>query len=333
MSIEQYSVVPSVAWQPFPMSAPLQRYALNEATMGTRYSAIFFAAAGLDTTPIADALQAAVDEVDNQMSTWKPASDLSRVNAAPVGQWVEIPHDLANVLAASLEIGRASGGAFHIGVGDLVNAWGFGPTGAQPHTARIAELAAQPRSAMDDMLDLDAAGGRVRKRAPVTLDLSGIAKGFGVDQLARCLDGFGIAHYLVGIDGEMRASGHKPGGGPWVLAVEQPDQAARDVARLIKVTDCAIATSGDYRHRVEMDGHTASHTMDPASGRPLSNNLASVTVLAADCMHADAWATALMVLGDIEGPAFAARRGMDALFIVRDGNGFRELAVGAFRQG
>lgn len=328
MSIEQYSVVPSIGWQPFPTAVP-QRHALNGATMGTRYSAIFFAAPGLDTAGVASALQAAVDDVDSQMSTWKPGSDLSRVNDAPVGQWVAVPRNLANVLAAALAIGRASGGAFHIGVGDLVNAWGFGAAGPLPNAPRIAELAARPPLTMDDMLDLDEAGARVRKRARVTLDLSGIAKGFGVDQLARCLEGFGIRDYLVSIDGEMRASGHKPEGKPWVLAVEQPDPRGRDVARLVKVTDRAIATSGDYRHRVELDGQSVSHTMDPTTGLPLSNALASVTVLAADCMHADAWATVLMVLGDVEGPAFAARHGIDALFIVHDGNGFRNVAVGA----
>jgi thiamine biosynthesis lipoprotein len=328
MSIEHEWAVPGVRRETSPAPGPMQRYALNGATMGTRYSAIFFAPPGLDTAPIGRALQASVDIVDDQMSTWKPASDLSRLNDAPVDEWVAVPSDLATVLVLALEIGRVTEGAFDVGVGDLVNAWGFGPAGRTPDPARIAALATALRPATADILDLDRAGSRVRKRAPVALDLSGIAKGFGVDRLAHCLGRFGIADYLVSIDGEMRASGHKPEARPWILAVEQPDPRVRDVARLVAVTDRAIATSGDYRHRVELDGEVASHTIDPITKRPLSNNLGSVTVLAADCVQADAWATALMVLGEIDGPTFAARNGIDALFIVREAGGFQEIAVG-----
>ena len=324
-------VAPSVSWQPFPAPV-LQRYALNGATMGTRYSAIFFGSPGADTVGINLALQTAVDLVDAQMSTWKPKSDLSRFNDAAVGAWIDIPRQLADVIATALDVGRASSGAFDIGVGDLVDAWGFGPAGKLPDAARVGAFAGAPRPVTADLLDLDRDAGRLRKRGAVRLDLSGIAKGFGVDELARVLDAAGIADYLVSIDGEMRARGHKPDGKSWVVAIERPVRGTRDVAGVIELSDIAIATSGDYRHWVELDGRVASHTMDPRTGKPLSNALASVTVLADDCMRADAWATVLMVLGEIEGPRLAKTLSMDALFIVRGPDGLGEIPVGRFVQ-
>ena len=242
-------------------SAPV-RYTLNGATMGTRYSAAFFAPEGVDEAAIGAALFAAVDAVDRQMSSWKPDSDLSRLNAAPTGEWVSVPRELAAVLSASIRIGRMSDGAFDIGVGDLVNAWGFGADGPAIDAARIAEVSGKARKPAADILEVDEASMRIRKAAPITLDLSAIAKGFGVDELARCLDGFGLSNYLVGIDGEMRASGFKPGGVPWAVAVERPDRDKREALGVVDLANMAIATSGDYRHWIDIGGETISHTMD-----------------------------------------------------------------------
>lgn len=320
--------VASVTWGEFPGTKPLRRFALNGATMGTRYAAIFFAPENLDTAAAQAALQRAVDLVDNQMSTWKPYSDLSRFNDAATEKWVDVPRELALVAAEAVDIGRASSGAFDINVGDLVDAWGFGPLAAKPDAERVPGLAARSKSGAADALDVDLSTCRLRKRAPMKLDLCGIAKGYGVDQMADSLDRLGVESYLVSIDGEMRAKGHKPGGESWIVAVEQPDREAREIARRFEIADLAIATSGDYRHWTEYNGISVSHTMDPVTGRPLDNNLASVTVLADTCMRADAWATALMVLGEIEGPKLADRLGLDALFIIRGANGLRETGVG-----
>jgi thiamine biosynthesis lipoprotein len=297
-------------------------------TMGTRYSARLFAEP-IDQTLVGAALFAAVDAVDRQMSTRKPDSDLSRLNAAPVGHWVPVPAGLAIVLAEAVRIGRDSGGAFDIGVGDLVNDWGFGPTEPCHDPARRAAASGRRRLSAMDSLEFDEAGECVRKLAPVTLDLSGIAKGFGVDELARCLERFGIASYLVGIDGELRVRGSKPGGEPWTVAVERPDFEKRDVMGVLALSDTAVATSGDYRHWIEFKGAKLSHTMDPRTGEPLRNRIASVTVLAKQCVDADAWATALMVMGD-SGPDFARARGMDALFVMRDSDRLTEVGTGKF---
>ena len=299
--------------------APLVRRTLNGPTMGTRYSAVFFAPERTDTDALAAALFAAVDRVDRQMSTWKADSDLNRLNNAPVGDWVAIPRELTTVLAASLRIGRASNGLFDIGVGDLVAAWGFGSAGPGPDVDRITALAGQARPTTTEALELDEAGRRARKHAPLSLDLSGIAKGYGVDEMARVMETFAVPSWLVGIDGEMRAKGLKPGGLPWAVALERPERGTRDAMGVIELTDMAVATSGNYRHWVDIDGETLSHTMNPKTGAPLKNSLASVSVLAATCMEADAWATVLMVLGEKAGQLTAKKRGIDAIFVQHDG--------------
>jgi len=309
------------------MSTEVQRYSLNGETMGTRYTALFYAAAGIDTDEIGQALARAVGRVDQQMSTWRPDSDLNRLNAAPEQEWLSVPKELTTVLSAALRVSQQSAGAFDIAVGDLVDAWGFGPgeqsiteqtLGTAPPRARLSACAA---------LVVDPQRNQVRKRAPLNLDLNGIAKGFGVDELARCLEGFGITRYLVGIDGEMHARGVKAGAQPWVVAIEKPHRGVREVMGVMELGDAAIATSGDYRHWVDVSGQSYAHTMNPVTGAPLCNPLAAVTVVTASCMLADAWATALMVLGEIEGPRLAQERGMDALFVLRDGEQFKEISI------
>lgn len=302
---------------------------LSGETMGTRYSARFFAEP-TDEALVSAELFAAVDAVDRQMSTWKPDSDLTRLNAAPVGQWIPVPPGLAIVLAEALRIGDESGGAFDIAVGDLVNDWGFGPAEAQCDSMRLSTPSGGRRYSANDGLEFDEAGEFVRKLAPVTLDLSGIAKGFGVDELARCLERLGITSYLVGIDGELRARGRKPDGESWIVAVERPDYEKRDAMGVLELSDISVATSGDYRHWIEFKGAKLSHTMNPLLGGPLRNRIASVTVLADTCMDADAWATALMVMGETAGPDFARAHGMDALFVMREMDHLTEIVVGKF---
>lgn len=306
--------------------AAQQRYSLNGETMGTRYSAVFFGPVGLDARAIGASLFAAVDEVDRQMSAWKPDSDLCRLNAAPEHIWFAIPDALAHVIDTGLQVGAESGGAFDIGVGGLVDRWGFGPARRRPAALPTAGAAYIPT---DAAIELDRVNGRIRKRAPVQIDLAGIAKGYGVDQLASCLEGCGLVHYLVGIDGEMRARGGKPGGQPWTVALEAPSYGVREVAGAMELGDTAIASSGDYRHWIDIAGKRYSHTMNPAAGQPVLNGLAAVTVLAPSCMAADAWATAFMVLGADASARVARERGMEVLLTVRRGAQLDEIWVGA----
>lgn len=303
------------------------RHALNGPTMGTRWSALFHADAGLDPAPVQAALQAAVAEVDAAMSTWKPDSDLMRLNRTSENVWVAVPAGLAEVLDLGVRIGALSGGAFDIGMGDAVRAWGFGPEAVSAGAIRAVMAAA--RWPAHEVLEIDRAAGLVRKHTPITLDLNGIAKGFGVDKLAGTLQGFGITAFLVGIDGEMRASGLRPDRMPWTVAVETPDPERRAPRSILTLMDAAVATSGDYRHHVTVRGQRLSHTMDPATGGPLRSSPASVTVVAGTCAVADAWASALMVLGPQAGGELAARLDLDALFLMREAGGIRTHAVGA----
>ncbi|AUM75160.1 FAD:protein FMN transferase [Paracoccus jeotgali] len=307
------------------MSTEPLRHALNGPTMGSHWSALFFTQANFDAAPLQQALQAAVDQVDAQMSTWRPASDLMRLNAAPVGAWVAVPAQLMAVLRLGLKIGRASGGAFDIGMGDAVRAWGFGPEAATPAGIRAA-MQVRRRPA-HEVLELQ--GDRGRKAAPIALDLNGVAKGHGVDRLAETLAAFGVSSGLVCIDGEMRAMGLRPDGAPWTIAVEAPDPDRRAPHAVLALQDAAVATSGDYRHWVELQGRRLSHTMDPTRGAPLPDPPASVTVVARTCAEADAWATALMVLGVEKGEELARRLGLCALFLRRGGaRGLQSCGVG-----
>jgi thiamine biosynthesis lipoprotein len=308
----------------------LTRHALNGATMGTRWSALFHMPEDFDARPVERAMAQAVTEVDAQMSTWKADSDLMRLNAAPTGHWVDVPAALMTVLEAGLAIGRASDGAFDIAMGDAVAAWGFGPQAAEESRIRAALSATRP--AAHDVVELDTAAGRARKHAPVSLDLCGIAKGYGVDRLAEVARDFALPGALLAIDGELRALGTQPDGAPWTIAIEDPDPLARKPCAILTLENAAVATSGDYRHFVEIGGQRLSHTMDPKRGGPLAQAPASVTVVAETCMAADAWATALMVKGRLEGAGIARKLALDALFIDRDGDRLRRTPVGPLFQ-
>ena len=290
------------------------RHALNGATMGTRWSALFFTEPRFDPTPLQTALQDAMDEVDGQMSTWNPNSDLMRLNRSPIGEPVEIPARLAHVLTNGLKIGRASAGAFDIGMGDAVQAWGFGPDAADMDGIQAALK--RSRQPAYELIEIE--GNLVRKREPIAIDLNGIAKGYGVDRLAETLIKHEIHSGLVGIDGEMRAMGLRPDGEPWSIAIESPETDHRNPHSIVSLQDAAVATSGDYRHWVTVQGRRLSHTMDPKRGTPLATSPASVTVIAPTCTEADAWATAFMVLGPTAETALLANKGLHVLFLIRD---------------
>ncbi len=298
---------------------------LSGATMGTRWS-LTLAHPAEATPALAPALQAAVGRVDAQMSTWRPDSDLMRLNRAAVGIWQPVPPDLLTVLAAALKVGARSGGLFDVMVGDVVQAWGFGPRAADSQL--IAAHLDRPRPAAHRVLELDIPGARVRRHAPLSLDLSGIAKGFAVDELLRVAAEHGVGDALAALDGELAARGHRADGRPWAVAVERPEPGRRAPFGVLDLADMAVATSGDYRHRVSLGGLSLSHTIDPRRGGPVRNRLASVTVLHPSCMMADAWATALMVAGEDAAPALAAEQGLDALFLLRDGPDLRSLSTG-----
>jgi thiamine biosynthesis lipoprotein len=310
-----------------PSEAHLQRYCTSGATMGTRWTAQFYAPASHDVRAVIADLGSAVACVDAQMSNWRADSDLSRLNRAALGEWVAVPANLATVLARALEIGRDTDNAFNIGVGELVSAWGFGP---EDHRGATPPASRRPCPPMGDVLEVDLSNRRARRNADIGLDLCGIAKGFGVDELARVLQREGMGSWLVGIDGEMRAHGSKPDGAAWAIAIELPDFHSRAAMGVIELSDAAVATSGDYRNWIDVGDQRISHTMDPREGAPVRNSIASVTVVTSECARADAFATALMVLGIDAGRACAEQHRLDVLFAIRESGALRTSGTGCF---
>lgn len=304
---------------------------LNGQSMGTSWS-VRLVTPGLCAQGAAAlwraGLQRELDLVVAQMSHWDADSDLGRFNRAPAGSWHSLPAAFCEVLGFALEVSRASGGAYDPAAGALVNGWGFGPVlrfdqpgFVAPQPERIGAL----RSA-GGAIELDATGRRARQPGGVLLDLAAVAKGYGVDRLARYLNGQGIRHYLVEVGGELRGAGVKPDGQPWWVGLEQVGDAQathQPGPMVLALHDLSVATSGDYRRYFRHGKRRYSHTIDPRTGAPIDNDIASVTVLHAQCMAADAWSTALMVLGVEAGLALAERLGLAARFVVRASAGDR----------
>ena len=303
---------------------------LHGPTMGTRWSVTCAPLPEAQAQALHQDLAAAVEQVDAQMSPWRPHSDLVRLNHAPAGAWVDLPAGMLDVLACALDIGRLSQGAFDIGVGALVDAWGFGAARAAPDAAAIRSASGAAPQSAHAVLELDAGAGRARKHAPLQIDLGGIAKGYAVDRMAAVLQQHGVHQALAALDGELRAVGSQPDGSAWPVALEQPEAGRRAVRGVIALQDLAVATSGDYRHFWDVQGQRLAHTMDARRQAPVHNAVASVTVLAHQCMHADAWATALLVAGPGAGLALAQRMGLEALWLLRQGAGLVELGLGRF---
>ncbi len=311
-------------------AAPCKRITLNGPTMGTRWSATVDVDATMNLAILRQDLAAAVEQVDEQMSPWKPDSDLTRLNHAPVDAWVELPAEMLEVLVCALEICRLSAGAFDPGVGALVDAWGFGAVRDAPDSVAIRSARQATSRTTTDCLELDRPAGRVRKRAPLQLDLCGIAKGYAVDRMAAVLLQHGVQHALAALDGELRAVGSQASGAPWAVALEQPEAGRRAVHGVIELHDLAVATSGDYRRYLQVGDARLAHNMDARRAAPVNNGVASVTVLARTCIHADAWATALLVSGPQEGLRLAQHMGLEALFLLRRPEGLVEIGLGRF---
>lgn len=293
---------------------------LRGLSMGTTWSVKLVAAAAA-LPALERGIQARLDEVVAQMSTWETGSDISRYNRAEAGSVHALPAAFADVLQAALALAADTDGAYDPTIGPLTDLWGFGPAGARAQAPASAPLA-QARERVDwRRLRFDAARNELLQPGGAYLDFSSIAKGYGVDRVADWLLAQGVADCLVEVGGELRGHGRKPDGGAWRVAVEQPGHEDQTAA-VIALDGLAIATSGDYRRYFQRDAQRYSHTLDPRTGAPIEHALASVTVLHERCMHADALATALTVLGVRAGLAYANRRQLAALFVAREGDGF-----------
>ena len=308
---------------------------LSGETMGTTYNITAVdASAELD----ADAVQARVEEtlamVNAGMSNWDPNSEISKFNAAETTEPVEISPELAKVMGAAAEVHEKSLGQFDVTLGPLIELWGFGArTSESPIPADEAIAAALDVVGQSKVLILT--GETLAKAQPQTsVYLAAIAKGYGVDEVAATLQGLGFEDFMVEIGGDLFAAGENPQGEPWRIGIEKPEATDRTVEEIVTFSGLGMATSGDYRNYFEEDGVRYSHIIDAETGRPITHTTASVTVLTEKAMMADAWATALLALGQDRGLAVAEAEGLAVLFIERDpasGDGaFRSVASARF---
>lgn len=310
-----------------PTEAPTRLYGTAQ---GTYYSISYYDPEHRDLQPQVDSL---LDAFDQSASLWVDHSLLRRVNANETDRLDAI---LAALLVRSNEINEYTDGAFDVRIGRLVQAWGFSfKTREEPDSATLATLLEAARGAV--VVD---SGGRLNKEHPDTeLDFNAIAQGYSVDMLAAMFDSLGVHDYLIDVGGEVIGRGGKPDGSPWRVGIEKPSSdsaSAPEVQTAIALRDCSVVTSGSYRKYYEKDGMRYSHTIDPATGRPVQHSLLSVSVVAESAWLADAMATAYMVMGVERAKAFIAAhpdgQGTEAVYFIYDDGGIlAEYATPAFR--
>lgn len=300
--------------------------------MGTSYSVqLVDLPAQLNEDDLKNSIAATLNSVDAAMSTYKPESEVSRFNRASPGASVEVSAATLQVVELALAIHKQSRGAFDVTVAPLVDLWGFGADTRelkQPPDNAVIQQALQKVGV--DAIKVQATPPALSKSKAVEIDLSAIAKGYAVDRVAELLEKQGIVNYLVEVGGELRGRGHNAKGKTWRIGIETPMLARGNAFAAIPLDDMAVATSGDYRNYVMLAGRRYSHTIDPRTGAPVAHNVASVTVVHASAAEADAWATALDVLGVPDGLRLAEQLGLAAYFIVRDGEQFNSRETLAF---
>lgn len=311
-------------------------FKLSGKAMGTTWSiTVANISREQEESYFADQLQqgiaAIIDRVEDQMSTWRPDSEISRFNKSTQLEWFDVSKETATVVQAAIKMNQQSGRAFDATIYPLVKLWNFGPDAKKNQTPTSDEITAALKLVGSDKIEVRLSPPALRKKiAEVTIDLSAIAKGFGVDQVARYLEKQGLVSYMVEIGGEVRTKGFGPFGN-WHIGITQP-QLGEAKSRLVMEPDNeALATSGDYQNYYEIDGKRISHTIDPRTGQPIEHGLASVSVIAEDCMTADARATALSVLGPEEGFQLATKNKWPVYMIVREGGAFVDKMTPEFR--
>lgn len=301
-------------------------------SMGVTWTLKAVTLPGLGPEALARTVQGRLDAVVGEMSTWDPSSHISAFNRAPAAAWVSLPEGFADVMACALEVAALGEGAFDPTLGRLTDLWGFGPPGpvVAPPPPELIGLALT--QAGWRRLEFDADGRRLRQPGGLALDLSGIAKGFGVDLAARALLRLGVRHFLLEVGGELRGEGLKPDGQPWWVALERlPGEVDGQGPVLLALCGMSVATSGDYRRYMIHESQRLTHTLDPRTGRPSESGVACVSVLHREAMVADAWCTLLSVLEAEQGLALCAAHEVPARFLIHTKKGLEERLSPAFQ--
>jgi thiamine biosynthesis lipoprotein len=310
----------------------IEQVHLSGPTMGTTYNVKYLddQKQAPEATQIQQEIDRLLDRVNAQMSTYRKDSELSQFNQYKGSAAFEVSPEMIVVVNEAIRLNQLTKGALDVTVGPLVNLWGFGPE-ARPDVVPTDEELAQRRSVIG-IEHLKVNQGALSKDIPdLYVDLSTIAKGWGVDVVAQYLQSLGLSNYMVEIGGEIQVRGKNHNGTGWRIAIEKPTVDQRAIQEIIEPGDMGLATSGDYRNYFEENGIRYSHIIDPKTGRPINNKVVSVTVLDQSTMTADGLATGLMVMGDEEGMKLAEEHHIPVFMVVKTEDGYKELFSSQFK--
>ena len=313
-------------------SRPIESLALSGETMGTTYSITIVVPANksiAELSPLQSRIDQELIKINQLMSTYIPDSELSLFNQLPAGQWYVVSTETMKVIEYSLYLSALSKGKFDVTVSPLISLWGFGAKGQTGFPSDDEILQAKQRVDWQSLV-IDKDNLRIKKEKPLSVNLSAIAKGYGVDHIAQLLEEQGIHDYLVEIGGEIRVKGKNKAQQLWRIGVESPSYYQSGVQEIIQLDNKSVATSGDYRNFFERDGVRYSHTIDPETGEPVIHNIASITVLADNAMKADGMATAFMAMGETKAIALATEYNIPIYILLYKNDTFEALHSPSF---
>ncbi len=301
---------------------------LSGDTMGTTYH-VTAIGEDLDEAALSAAVEETLAQVNAKMSNWDPNSEVSVFSASDSTEPMSVSKAFVYVITAANQVHDQSGGVFDVTLGPLIELWGFGPRKPEDPVPSDAEIAAAlEQVGQARLLTLNAQADTLAKAQPgVGINLSAIAKGYGIDAVAETLREASVENYMVEIGGDLVARGQNDKGEAWRIGIEKPETGSQTVQFIVPLDNLGMATSGDYKNFFEQDGVRYSHIIDPTTGRPISHRTTSVTVLAENAMMADAWATAMLALGQERGLKLADQLGLAVFFISRDVTGGEDAYI------
>ena len=313
---------------------PPPEIVLSGPAQGTTYTVKVTAPpAGIEASAVRIAVEDVLARVDREMSGYRGDSELSRFNASPSTDWFEVSPEVVTVVAAALKVAEESAGALDITVAPLVNLWGMGPAGPPARMPTEEDVKLAMARVGYRKLHVREQPAAIRKdQADLAIDLNAIAQGYTSDLIGARLTSMGLDNFMVDLGGEVRAHGRNSKGEPWRIAVERPVDTEPTPYAIVQLDDMAVTTAGEYRHYFIRDGHRYSHTVDPRTGHTMEHDVAAVVVISSTAMDADAWDTALNVLGSKAGYELAVQRDMAVMFILHEGTKLRSLLTPRFKQ-
>lgn len=307
---------------------------INGKTMGTFYSVKVSGDIAVSKEQLQHQIDALLEQANDDISTYRADSVLSRFNHSRSTNPQAIPHGMANIILMALRIGHDTGGAMDITIGPLVNLWCFGPDKCPVKVPTQQQIAAAQKKVGLQHLNLfsDSRGEWLQKDLPdMYVDLSTLGEGYGTDELVRLMTRNGITNYLVSVGGAVSAHGVNSQGKPWRVAIQKPTDRENAVQALVDLQGYSISTAGSYHNYFEQDGQHYSHTIDPSTGKPIQHRLVSATVIASTALEADGWDTGLMVLDTEKALQLAQEKGLAAYLISKTNDGFITVMTPQFK--